>query len=116
MAWLFDVSFLSGHWVQIVMTIACVFVLYKIVKRFTVTGTGTTASLPPNTHRRRLGPTEEIMDVISMEKSGSGNICLAVSITSKQSLLHEHVRDALVLLAKRQPMLRAVMTILDRYY
>ncbi len=113
MAWLFDVSLLSGHWVQIFMTAACLFILYKIVKCFTVTGTGTTASLPPNTHRRRLGPSEEILDVISMEKSGSGNICLAISITSKQSLLHQHVRDALVLLAKRQPMLRAVITIVD---
>ena len=111
MTWLFDVSLLSGHWVQIFMTAACLFILYKIVKCFTVTGT--TASLPPNTHRRRLGHSEELMDIISMEKSGSANICLAISITSKQSLLHQHVRDALVLLAKRQPMLRAVITIVD---
>ena len=106
MAWLFDVSLLSGHWVQIFMTAACLFILYKIVNCFTVTGA--TASLPPNTHRRRLGHSEELMDIISMEKSGSANICLAISITSKQSLLHQYVRDALVLLAKRQPMLRAV--------
>ncbi len=111
MAWLFDVSMLSGHWVQLFMTAACVFILYKIVKCFTANGT--TASLPPNTQRRRLGLSEECMDIISMEKSGAGNICIAISITSKQSLLHQHVRDALVLLAKRQPMLRAVMTIMD---
>ncbi len=116
MAWLFDVSLLSGHWAQILMTATCVFILYKIVKCFTVSGTA--ASLPPNTHRRRLGHFEEIIDIISLEKSGSTNICLAISLTSKQRLVHQHVCDALVLLAKRQPMLRAVITIVDgnKYY
>ena len=111
MAWLSDVSLLNGHWVQILMTVACVFILHKIVKSFPASRT--TTSLPQNTQRRRLGPSEELMDTISIEKLGSGNICLAISLTSKQSLVHQHVRDALVLLAKRQPMLRAVITIVD---
>ncbi len=107
MAWLSDVSLLNGHWVQILMTVACVFILHKIVKSFPVSRT--TTSLPQNTQRRRLGPSEELMDIISIEKLGSGNICLAISLTSKKSLVHQH----LVLLAKRQPMLRAVVTIVD---
>ncbi|CAB3979897.1 Hypothetical predicted protein [Paramuricea clavata] len=44
---------------------------------------------------------------------------LGNTITSKESLLHEHVRDALVLLAKRQPMLRAVIATMadgDKYF
>ncbi len=81
--------------------------------RLSNTVAGTITTLPPNTQRRRLGHSEEILDIFSMKKSGSDNICLAISLTSKQILVHEHVRDALVLLAKRQPMLRAVITIVD---
>ena len=38
------------------------------------------------------------------------NICLGISITSKKCLVRQHVCNALILLAKRQPMLRAVIT------
>jgi hypothetical protein len=106
MALLSDVSMISVRWIKILLTAACIFLVYKIVKYFT----GDVRELPPNnTNRRQLGFSEEVLDILSMEKSGSGNICLGISITSKQSLLQEHVRDALVLLAKRQPMLRAVI-------
>ena len=47
------------------------------------------------------------------------NMCLTVCLTSKNSLSHHHVRDALVLLAKRQPMLRATITTTengDKYF
>jgi hypothetical protein len=106
MALLSDVSMLSVRWVKILQTAACIFLVYKIVKYFT----GKVRELPPNTtNRRQLHHNEQVLDILSMEKSGSGNICLGISITSKQSLVHEHVRDALVLLTKRQPMLRAVI-------
>ncbi|CAB3977028.1 Hypothetical predicted protein [Paramuricea clavata] len=106
MALLSDVSMSSVRWVKILLTASCVFLVYKIVKYFT----GEVRELPPNTtNRRGLGHTEEMLDILSMEKSGWGNICLGISITSKHSLVREHVRDALVLLAKRQPMLRAVI-------
>ena len=68
--------------------------------------------LPQNSagsNRRRLGHLEELLDMFSMEKSGTTNVCVSISITSKQSLVHQHVYDALVLLSKRQPMLRAVI-------
>ena len=74
--------------------------------------TGEARVLSPNSagsNRRRIGHLEEILDMFSMEKSGTTNICLSISITSKQSLVHQHAYDALVLLRKRQPMLRAVV-------
>ncbi|CAB3992281.1 Hypothetical predicted protein [Paramuricea clavata] len=106
MVLLSDVPMLSVRWVKILLTAACIFLVYKIVKYFT----GKVRELPPNTtNRRQLHHNEQVLDILSMEKSGSGNICLGISITPKQSLVHEHVRDARVLLAKRQPMLRAVI-------
>ena len=70
-------------------------------------------------NRRRLGHSEELLDMISVEKSGTTNVCVSISITSKQSLVQQHVHDALVLLSKRQPMLRAVIATMangDRYF
>ena len=84
--------------------------------------TGEARVLSPNSagsNRRRIGHLEEILDMFSMEKSGTRNICVSISITSKQSLAHQHVYDALVLLSKRQPMLRAVIATMangDRYF
>ncbi|CAB3992438.1 Hypothetical predicted protein [Paramuricea clavata] len=78
--------------------------------------------LSPNSagsNRRRLGHLEELLDITSNEKSGTTNICASISITSKQSLMHQLVYDALVLLSKRQPMLRAVIATMangDRYF
>jgi hypothetical protein len=76
-----------------------------------VFGKGKATSEQPlklDTVGRCLGYHEAIFDSFSVERGGTGNICLTVSLTSKQSLSHQHVRDALVLLAKRQPMLRAI--------
>jgi hypothetical protein len=112
---------LSGFWVQVFLTVVCVFVLYtlsKIIRHLT----GEARVLSPNSagpNRRRIGHWEEILDMFSMEKSGTTNICVSISITSKQSLVHQHVYDALVLLSKRQPMLRAVIATMsngDRYF
>ena len=75
--------------------------------------------LPQNSagsNRRRLGHLEELLDMFSMEKSGTTNVCVSISITSKQSLVHQHVYDALVLLSKRQPMLRAVIETMANGY
>jgi hypothetical protein len=112
---------LSGFWVQAFLTVSCVFVLYTLSKIMRYL-TGEAMVLSPNSagsNRRRIGHLEEILDMFSMEKSGTTNICLSISITSKQSLVHQHVYDALVLLCKRQPMLRAVITTMangDRYF
>jgi hypothetical protein len=112
---------LSGFWAQVFLTVVCVFVLYtlsKIIRHLT----GEARVLSPNSagpNRRRIGHWEEILDMFSMEKSGTTNICVSISITSKQSLVHQHVYDALVLLSKRQPMLRAVIATMsngDRYF
>ena len=73
----------------------------------------------PGTVGRRLGVYEDMFDIFSKERNGTGNICLTMSLASKQSLSHEHVHDALVLLAKRQPMLRAIITTMedeDKYF
>lgn len=59
--------------------------------------------------RRRLDTFEEIAELLSQEREGTGNVCLVVLLRSKTKLLNEHVRKALVMLAKRQPMLRAMI-------
>ena len=100
---------LSGFWVQAFLTVVCVFVFYTLSKIMRYLA-GEARVLPQNSagsNRRRLGHLEELLDMFSMEKYGTTNVC--VSITSKQSLVHQHVYDALVLLSKRQPMLRAVI-------
>ena len=59
------------------------------------------------------------MNLLCTGKSGPFNICLTISITSRNRLLRQHVRDALILLAKRQPMLRAVISTAtngDKYF
>ena len=60
--------------------------------------------------RRRLGKLEACLDLLSQEREGTVNVCLIVSLKSKTKLLKEHVRDALLVLAKRQPLFRAVIT------
>ena len=63
---------------------------------------------------RLLSGFEAQLDVLSVKKGGTANRCLMVSLTSKQSMPHQHVRDALALLAKRQPMLRAIGTTTEK--
>ena len=60
--------------------------------------------------RRRLGKLEAYLDQLSQERGGTANVCLIVSLKSKTKLLKEHVCKALLILAKRQPLLRAIMT------
>ena len=92
--------------VQVLLTALCMFFVYKCVK--IMIGKATRKRLrKPGTVGRCLGSLETLFDEFSLQKGGTGNICLTISLTSKQSLSHQHVHDALVWLAKRQPMLRA---------
>ena len=119
-AWLSNFNMLGGFWIQAFLTVVCVFVLYTLSKimRY-LTREARPVRAMPTSNRRRLGHFEEMLDIQSMEKTGTGNICVSISITSKQSLVHQHVRDALLLLSKRQPMLRAVIATMangDKYF
>lgn len=104
MDWLsvFNVGFIT----QALLTVVSAFLVYKCAKfvfdKAMVKQSGNGG--------RRLNNFESLLNAMSVEKGGAGNICLRVSLTSKQSLSHQHVRDALVLLAKRHPMLRATIT------
>ena len=108
MAWP-DLTALDGLWMNIIFTTACIFLLYKIFKCLN----SEVKELPLNTNKRQLDINEDALDIFAKDHAGSGNISIALSLTSKQALVHQHVRDALVLLAKRQPMLRAIMTMAD---
>ena len=110
MAWLSVLSFFHlGCIAQIILTVACAFLLHKCAKF--MLGTATRERLlKAGTVGRFVGRFEENIDLLSVEKGGAANLCLTISLTSKQSLSHQHVRDALVRLVKRQPMLRARIT------
>jgi hypothetical protein len=96
---------------QALLTVVCLFVVYKVIKFVFGKATNKQRLKPGSVgRRRRLGFYEAMFDTLSSERNGTMNICLTVSLRSKQSLSHQHVRDALVMLAKRQPMLRAIIT------
>ena len=99
----------SATFYQVVSGLVGVFVMYRILKYFTDILPN---KVQPNAtvNRRQLGYFEEMCDIFTVNRAGSGNICVVMSITSKLSLVHQHLRDALILVAKRQPMLRAVIT------
>ena len=119
MAWLSLVSFLNIEYIGLVLfTIVCAFLVYKCIKWTFEKATSKRLSKPGNV-TRYLGRCEALLDVFSVERGGTMNMCLTVCLTSKNSLSHHHVRDALVLLAKRQPMLRATITTTengDKYF
>ena len=106
MTWLLVLSvFNLGYIAQILLTVVCSFLFYKCAKFMFGKATRKRLLKPVG---RLLGRFEAQLDVLSVEKGGTTNTCLMVSLTSKQSLSHQHVRDALVWLVKRQPMLRAI--------
>ncbi|XP_028415632.1 uncharacterized protein LOC114538996 [Dendronephthya gigantea] len=111
----------TASFYQIVLSLVAILVVYKILKYFTGTGIKHN-EVPPNmlsSSHRQLGFFEQLFDIFSMESLGSSNICIAISIKSKVNLVHRHVREALILLVKRQPMLRAVITTMsngDKYF
>ncbi|XP_046862142.1 uncharacterized protein LOC124455549 [Xenia sp. Carnegie-2017] len=59
---------------------------------------------------RPLDFLEKYIESASILNDGQGNICCAVSLSSKQSLSFQNIYDSLVLLVKRQPMLRCVIS------
>ena len=117
MAWFLLLNVLKVEYIsEALLTIVCVFLVYKFIKYMFGQGQ---KHLKPGTVGRRLGHQEALVDILSTERNGTGNICLTMSLISKQSLSHQHVHDALVLLAKRQPMLRAIITSMedeDKYF
>ena len=59
--------------------------------------------------RRRLGKCEEYLEIFSNERQGTTNTCYVMILHSKDKLKESLVFEALIRLAKRQPMLRAVI-------
>ena len=59
--------------------------------------------------RRRLGKCEEYLEILSNERQGTTNTCYVMILHSKDKLEESLVFEALIRLAKRQPMLRAVI-------
>ena len=107
-----------GYVVQTFLTIMCVFLAYKWTK-YVFGNTKNNHFLKPGTVGRCLGRGEELFDVFSVERGGTGNLCVTVCLMSKQTMSHQLVYDALVLLVKRQPMLRAVINTIengDKYF
>ena len=75
--------------------------------------------IKPGTVERCHGPVEEMFDIYSVERGETGNLCVTICLTSKQTMSYQLVYDALVLLVKRQPMLRAVINTIengDKYF
>lgn len=63
----------------------------------------------PASSSRRLGKFEECLEILSNEREGTTNSCYVMTLHSKEKLTESVVRQALLRLAKRQPMLRAVI-------
>ena len=98
------------------LTIVCVIIVFTCTKSFFGKAT---KEKKFGTFGRPLGHLEAMLDLFSEKRGGTGNICVVVSLLSKQTLSHQQVRDALVMLAKRQPMLRAFIKTMengDRYF
>ena len=66
--------------------------------------------------RRRLGRFEEIMEIHSNERQGSTNSCYVMTLRSKIKLEESRVREALLCLVKKQPVLRAVIKTVSNSY
>jgi hypothetical protein len=62
-----------------------------------------------STSGRRLGKCEEHLEILSNERQGTTNTCYVMTLYSKDKLKESLVFEALVRVAKRQPMLRAVI-------
>ena len=96
----------------------CLFLIYKWTK-YLFGNAKSKRYLKPASVERCLGQSEELFDVFSVERGGTGNICVTICLTSKQTMSHQLVYNALVLLVKRQPMLRAVINTIengDKYF
>ncbi|XP_046862143.1 uncharacterized protein LOC124455550 [Xenia sp. Carnegie-2017] len=97
---------INNWFVQIFVSILSLILTWKALKWIT-----STTIVNGNPNSRRLDFLETLTEILSHSFDGSGNLSCCITLTSKESLSFEHVHDALVLLAKRQPMLRAVVSI-----
>ena len=87
------VNILSGYKIEIFLTTICVaFLVYKTLKY--LGSREVKQRQAENTNRRRLGYLEDVFHTFAIENNGSGNISMVLSLTSKQALVHQHVRDA----------------------
>ena len=102
-------SFSSGF-LPICFFLICAILIYKVMKKLT-----RSTSVIRNRHHKTMRPLGKVesMAELLQERDGSGNLCLILSLKSEQPLLTESVYDALVLLTKRQPILRAIVTSLS---
>ncbi|XP_046843119.1 uncharacterized protein LOC124437154 [Xenia sp. Carnegie-2017] len=90
---------------QTFLLVVCLFLTIGLLKSFTN---------HPVTIKcgRRLDYFERFLELSASTHDGKGNLSVNVTLASKHRLETQHVHDALVLLVKRQPMLRAVISTL----
>ena len=102
-------SFISGF-LPTCFVLVCAILIYKLMKKLTRSTKGAR-----NRRHKTMRPLDKLVSTMELlkERDGSANLCLILSLISEQQLLKEHVHDALVLLSKRQPMLRAIITSLS---
>ncbi|XP_046863647.1 uncharacterized protein LOC124457430 [Xenia sp. Carnegie-2017] len=99
--------------IQVCVALLCVLILQKILKWLLginfKSRQSTMQNKLPNSNTRPLGISEDFLYTLGTEKEGSGKISLTLLLTSYESLAHQHVHDSVLLLMKRQPMLRAII-------
>ena len=101
-----QLSFSYAEFIQFILTLLSIILAYRLLKKFKE---AIIKSRSSEMQRRFLCKSELALHQVSLERDGTNNVCLIVSLTSPKKLVKECVFDALVLLAKRQPMLRAVL-------
>ena len=95
--------------IEAVFTLLGIILLYKGLKNLLNKVNEKPSSKPTLTTRRRLGKYEALMNLLSEQRQKSIEVGLIFSLRSETKLLKEHVHQALVMLGKRQPMLRAII-------
>ena len=101
-----SIDLAKNNWfLQIIVATLCLIFTWKALKWIT-----STTILIRNQNSRRLDFLETLTEIMSHSFDGHGNLSCCLTLTSKESLSFQHVHDALVLLVKRQPMLRAVVS------
>ena len=96
-----QLSFSYAELIRSILTLLSIILAYRLLKKF--------KGAIIKSQRRFLCKSELAHHQVSLERDGTNNVCLIVSLTSPMKLVRECVFNALVLLAKRQPMLRAVL-------
>ena len=98
--------FLDCGLLEIFFAFICAVLMFKLVENLS-----RSADAAPKRCEKTTRPLDQVESIIELmrERYDCTNICLVISLKSKQQLLKEYVYDALVLLTKRQPMLRAII-------